>query len=341
MLNLPGVRQTGFESGGFLFVASAAAAIVLGVLISADPQGHGFALALGTIVAAMLAVATIRNPAFGGYVLVGAVPVISGLKRGLFVPGLRPSEVLIGGLATLILVTAPVTARRPWRTFDWLALSYCFATLILGSYDLLQRGVAFNGDIAGKLLGPFQFFLFYRAVIVALPSQKQLARAIIVLLALSLPVALLAILQHFDLMSSRAFIRTATGTTPSDLSKDPGFVIGNRATGPFPAWHTLGGYLVVIVLVSVACLFEGFQNRRIKLASTIALLLAVPALFATGTAAPILGAAAGCLLLGLWLGRLKRAVVIVLTGTLLVAFLFAPLIEKRYGAQYTGQETVH
>jgi hypothetical protein len=158
---------------------------------------------------------------------------------------------------------------------------------------------------------------------------------------MSIPVAVLAILQHFDLMSSRALIRAATGTTASDLSKDPGFVIGNRATGPFPAWHTLGGYLVIIVLLSVACLFGRLENRRIRLASWIALIFAVPALFATGTAAPILGAAAGCLLLGLWLGRLKRALVIVLTGTLVAALLFAPLIEKRYGSQYQGQQTVH
>src|SRR5215210_8988322 len=77
--------------------ASALGAVALGVLIAALPGADGLMVALALVTAAGLTLATIHNPAIGGYVLIAAVPIISGLKSGVPIPGFRPSEILIGG----------------------------------------------------------------------------------------------------------------------------------------------------------------------------------------------------------------------------------------------------
>jgi len=298
-------------------------------------------VALALVTAAGLTLATIHNPAIGGYVLIAAVPIISGLKSGVPIPGFRPSEILIGGLAAVILVTAPRERRVGWKAFDWLALAYALTMALMGSYDLAASGAPFTNEVLGKLFGPFQFLLLYRAVTTSLQGDGRLRRAINLALFMSVPVSALAILQHFDQLGVRSILQNLTGTTPGDLSKDPGFVIGDRATGPFAAWHTLGGYLVVVVLLCVVLMLQGKASHLNLRAISLVLLPALAALLVTGSAAPVLGALAGSLLLGAWLGRLKPALVITAATVAAAVFFFSPLIEARCNQQFSGRAVIH
>ena len=71
----------------------------------------------------------------------------------------------------------------------------------------------------------------------------------------------------------------------------------SRATGPFAIWHDLGSYLFVIVLLGVALLVN--QSYRVMKPRTLAwiVVLAGIALITTVTITPIVGAAAGVLVL--------------------------------------------
>jgi hypothetical protein len=303
------------------------ATILVGVATGLNPWAG-----LGALLAAGYGALVIYRPDVGALTLVGFAPAISGIDRGVPVPGFRFSEVLIAGTSTLILLTMDRRRRVPWRAFDWLALSYVVATISLGSAGLLGRGAGFSVDSLGTLVGPLQFFLLYRAVAVALPTREDRRKALLVLFVASVPVALLALAQQFGDASVRDFLATATGT---EIFTDQ-LAAGEtpRATGPFPHWHGLAGYLLLVLLLLIGTRLAG--SRPVL---PVPLLLAiaaidVAALVQTATFTAVFGAVGGALLLGYWMHRLR----VVLVGTAVVVAIIAiaagPLIEQRFEQQW-------
>src|SRR5215210_2851484 len=113
-LRRPLLTTTAFAAGAVVLVGAASAV--------------GPLPGLASLSAAAIGLMVLRRPDLGALVLVGVAPAISGLTRGLPVPGLRASELLVAGLALLILLTSRGHGAVPWRAFDWLALAYVIAT---------------------------------------------------------------------------------------------------------------------------------------------------------------------------------------------------------------------
>jgi hypothetical protein len=279
----------------------------------------------------------LRRPDIGALVLVAAVPITSGMARGLAFPGLRVSELLVAVLATIILVTARTHRSVPWGAFDWLALGYASTNLVLGLSQLLARGEAVTFDLVGTLLGPFQYLLLYRAVLVALPEPEQRRQAIRWLLLASIPVSLSAILQHFHVAGVRGLIPSVTGVNVDTDFGDPFSVApesdGNRATGIFPHWQVLGAYQFWVLLIGTAALLgrQAIMSRTLLL---VVLGLATAAIFTTVTMAVIISAAIGMALLAVWYGRIGWILPTVLIGGALVAFVFGPSFQDRITEQF-------
>jgi hypothetical protein len=317
------VPGRGAVYAGYAVVATAAVGVAAGV----SPWAGAAAL-----VAAALGAAAIQWPAAAALSLVAIAPAVSGLKRGLPVPGFRLSELLIAGGATLILVAADRRRTVRWRAFDWLALAYVIATAVLGSADLIGRGEGFSADSLGTLAGPLQFFLLYRAVIVALPTAEDRRRALAVILVASVPVAVLALAQQFDVAGVRSLMVHATGTDIYLQQIQNGET--PRATGPFPHWHQLGGYLLLVTLVGVGLLLAGSGRvmRRRWLIAIVALDAA--ALVQTVTIAAVFGAVGGALLLGYWLHRLRPVIWGIVVAGVLAAVVAGPVIEQRFEQQW-------
>jgi hypothetical protein len=245
------------------------------------------------------------------------------------VPAFRLSEVIVGGVATILLFSARRVVR--WTLFDWLAVAYALATLVLGSYDLIERAAPFTVNDLSLMLGPVQFFLLYRAVAVTTPTAETKRLVVRCLLVASIPVALLTLGQQFNLPGFRSMIQTLTG---SDVYSS-GNENAPRATGPFPHWHNLGGYLFMVLLVNIAVLM-----RRVRG------ILPAPALFGIGalnsvaliqtlSIAPIFGVVAGALVLGVWLGGFNRMLLALAGAALVAALVFGPSLEARYSAQFS------
>lgn len=308
---------------GYAVVATAAVGVAAGV----NPWAGAAAL-----VAAALGAAAIQWPALAALSLVAVVPAVSGLRRGLPVPGFRLSELLIAGGSVLILLAADRRRAVRWRAFDWLALAYVIATAALGAADLISRGEGFSADSLGTLAGPLQFFLLYRAVVVALPMAEDRRRALAVVLVASVPVALLALLQQFDLAGVRSLMVHATGTDIYLQQIQNGET--PRATGPFPHWHQLGGYLLLVVLLGVGLLLAG-SGRVLRRRWLIAIVVVdVAALVQTVTIAAIFGAVGGVLLLGYWLRRPRPVLWGILVAALLAAVVAGPAIRQRFDQQW-------
>ena len=305
-----------------LIAISVTAPLVVGAAATLGPLPG-----LGAVAAVGVGLLVYHRPVYGAYGLVALVPVLSGIQRGLPVPGFRLSEVMIVGLAGIILVAAPKAPR--WGVFDWMALSYVAATAFLVWFNVVRHGDPLTADNFGTLLGPLQYLLLYRAILTALSGPDQRALAMRLLLLASLPVSLLALLQQFHVGAVRSLIVTLTGTDiyASTVTEVP------RATGPFPHWHNLGGYLLLVVLLGVSLLIEPGQRvlRRRTLVLTLALALA--ALVQTASFAPLSGAFVGAALIGLLAGQGRRMMVWLGVAVLVVGVLFGPLIMERVAQQ--------
>ena len=303
------------------------AAIVVGAAGGVDPIAGVAALA----VAAFGALAIYRTD-IAALTLVALVPILSGVHRGLPVPGFRPTELLIGVTSALILVAADRRRQVPWRTFDWLALAYVIATAALGSFDLIERGAGFTWDSVGKMAGPLQFFLLYRAVAVALPTWEDRRRALQLVLLASVPVALLTLMQQFGLLGVRDLMVDLTGTDIYTAQLGAGET--PRATGPFPHWHQLGGYLLLVILLGIG--LQLLARNRVLPKWAIISILAVDAaaLVQTVTIAAIFGAIGGTILLGYWMHRLRPVINGVLIAAVLAVVFASPVIVQRFEQQW-------
>ncbi len=306
-----------------LVIFAAFCAFVVGAAATLGP-----AAGLGAVGAVAIGLVILRWPAYGAYTLVALAPALSGLRRGFPVPGFRMSELLVAGIATIILVTAKKAPR--WGAFDWMALSYVVATAGLVWLNVIRHEGAFTSDILGTLIGPLQFFLLYRAIVTGLPAPEQRARAIRLVLLVSIPVSLITVMQQYDVGGIRPLIDSLTGTTiyESTVSGVP------RATGPFPHWHNLAGYLLLVVLLGLSVVLETGQRIIRKRLLLVVMALALAALLQTASLAPLLGAIGGAFIIGISVGQGRRVlrwlVVIAACG----AVLFGPLVLNRVQEQY-------
>lgn len=289
---------------------------------------------IGAVAAVGAGIVVIRRPIFGAYVLV-CVPALSGLQRGLPVPGFRLSELLAAGVSAVILVTARQTPR--WRTFDWIAFGYVVANATLVWLNVVRHGDSFTGDTLGTLLGPLQFFLLYRALLTVVRDETQRTSALRLLLLASVPVAVLTLLQTWNVGPARELIDTLAGpdaTLTYGSTLDQTLEQAARATGPFPHWHNLAGFMMLTLLLGVSLLHEPAQRVMRRKALFVVLVLAFAALAQTASLAPLTGLLVGALVIALFVGQTRRTLVALGAGAVVATVMFWPLLQARLEQQY-------
>jgi hypothetical protein len=287
---------------------------------------------LGLLIAIWLGLAVLRRPAIGGYVLVGIVPITSGLRSGFPVPVFRLSQLLVGVIGIAILVTASKRQAVRWRLFDTVMLVFCAFALIVGVYDDLKLGAALKTGL-GPLVGPFQYLILYRAVAVSLPERAQRQLALKLVILASIPVSLLALLQQFHISGVNNFIGTLTGST---IFQSYSYHYFARATGPFNHWTPLAGYLLVVMLLGISLMLhevEGILSRRVLLGI---LILDAAGLLLSAELSAMIAIIGGSLILGVWAGKLRTllrwAVPIVIVLSVAFGSYFAQRLNTEYGA---------
>lgn len=308
------------------------AALIAACLAAGLLAGMGRGIIALAFLAALVGVAiVIQRPLIGALVLVSVVPALSGLDRGIPIPGLRLSEVLIVGIAA---VTAVTTRSDPWRKFDWIVLAYVLGTLGLGLFDLSSRGAGLSSEALGKLIGPLEFFLLYRTVRVL--ARKPADRRTIIkwMMLASVPVALLALMQFANVPGTRALATSYAGETDSLKAYHTFY----RATALFAQGHLLDSYLMLIVLIGVAHLFDSRPlplRRRTMLGILIVNGLAMGA---TITVTPILGVTAGILALAFWYRRLGRAALALAVAATCAILIFGAGVSARVNQETARSE---
>lgn len=285
---------------------------------------------LGGAVAAAVAGALflLHRPVVAALLVVAVAPAVSGLARGLPVPGARLSEVLIAGTAVLVLLLTRID-EPPWRAVDWVLLVYGLATLALGIAGALAHDIPFDGESISDLVLPFQFLLVLRAATTALRRPQDRVRALRWTLWGGAAVSALAIAQRF-VPPVQAAVVALTG---SDNYAYNELYFVPRATGPFPIWHFLGGYLLLVALLAVALLVHGDRLVMGRRDLVVVLVLTTTGIVLTLTFAVLFGLVLGFVVLALWSGRgrvwLSRGVAVGIAA----AIVTSPLIGARLDDQ--------
>jgi hypothetical protein len=266
----------------------------------------------------------VRCPYLGVFALAGLTPIVSGIRRGLVVPGLRPSEALIVWLAPLVIFAVRRSVPK-WGALEWLGLAYAGGTLVLGAFDLWRRGATFDRSNVDGLLGPFQYLLLLRAVRVGVAGERTWRTVIAILILAAVPVSVLALLQGFGVGWARSLSVTLTGVNPGHLG---------RATGPFTNWQVLAGYLLAIGLLNAAVL--AFGARRILPPRIAALVLVViaAALARTLTIGAFAGWAVGAAALAVWAGRVRLSAGRIAGAAVAAVVALALVLAARFQEQF-------
>lgn len=305
-----------------------AGAALLGVMAG---SGRGV-IAVGVIVAVAGAAVVFTWPKVGAIVLIAVVPTLAGLNRGVPVPGLRLSELLIIGVVGLTAVT---TRHVPWGRFDLVALAYVVCTIGLGFYDLSGRGVAPSSEDLGKMIGPLEFLLVYRAVRSLARTAADRSVIIKSLFLATVPVSILGLMQFVNVPGTRALAVSFAGETDS-LKTSHGFY---RATALFAQGHLLDSYLMLVVLIGVAYLFDAKAAPFRKPVVLAIVLLDGAAMGATATITPILGAAVGILVLAYWYRRLARASLAIAVAAVAALTIFGSTVAARVSEENSRSQT--
>lgn len=323
------VRDQGVELtvGAGLVVASA----TLGVLAALAPLLAGIgALALAVTLTAY------AYPRLAMLAAVAVLPTLPGLARGLVVPGLRITEVVAVGVALLALQRV---RRRPMPAItavEWLAVAFVLGAVLLGVLNLVRHEIPLDGEALGTIVGPIQFALMMFAIRFLVVHRNDVQDIVRVLVWSSVPVAVAAVLQFLDAPGVRTLIIALTG---SDTAPTPGQGDNVRATGLFSHWHSLGGYLCLVIILVAALLLRGSLVRRAHLVGILAVDTA--ALVCTATFVALAGTALGVLLLAALHGRLRRTALVMTGATVLAAPVALAVLADRLNQQFESSKPVY
>ncbi len=288
----------------------AATVVVLAAAVAVRPV-----LGAGVLLGAAAAFAVWQQPVRAAYALVALVPLTAGLQRGVPLPGLRLSEVLTVGLAALVLVLADHRRDARWRLLDWAALLFVVAHAVLGGLATRRTAGMITTEELGVLVGPLQFFLFYRALALTLQTPERRRTALRLLLWTSAVVSLSAIGQA-AVPAVDTFVRSLTGYA----------LESTRATGLFPHFQVLSAYLAAILVLGTAAVVH---RVLVPWQGAVVLGLAAIALVLTVTITTMTGALLGCLAVAAWHPQGRRNLAIGLVCLAAVAVPFLPILAGR------------
>ncbi len=313
-----------------LIVALAiAGALAVGVAAVIKPP-----LAIGLVVAVGLGLALLRRLDVGGLVLITAVPILSGLRRGLPIPRLRLTEALVVAIASVVLLSLRRLNARPWTRVEWTLGIFVACWIGLGVLDARILGHDLTITEYGTVIGPLQFFLLYRSIRLVLPDETTRLLGLKLFLLSSVPVSVLAVLQQAKVPGVRDFLASYTG---SDVfaGTGSGYQTFARATGPFPHWTPLSGYLLVVLLTGIALYLERSCAALRGRPLAAVLILDALALLFSGELSAIFGLLLGILLIAAWTRQLRRVLRIIAVAVVVFGVVSGPYLLSRIHREYS------
>lgn len=266
-------------------------------------------------------------------VVLALVPALSGLDRGLIVPGLKVSDLLIIALVVILLVTR----RFAWDRRDWLGwsvLAYGLIQVVTTIINYFQRDDIAFGELIKGIGSVSQFALLFAVAFSIGGTSGGIARWARFSVISAAAIAIIGLLQLADVGPTRDIVSVLTGNP--ELANLPSWKT-YRATGLFPSWHAYSMYLAMNLLIALAMLLRGIRSERWLYAVVTVILFG--GLLIGLTATPILVAAVGVVLLLPW-KLLRRVIPIALVAgvLVLVATPLGAIVMERLTKQQNTRE---
>lgn len=312
-----------------LVVAAVVGAVTVGAVSAFNPL-------LGVLVVVVVAfgLVVLEHPSIGVLVCFAVVPFTAGLRRGLPVPGLKLSEVVL--LATVVLVLGVAGRTRRWTGVDHAVAAFAVCGILLTGVNIVRNSGPVTLDAVRSAAAPVMFFLLYRLVRVVDLSARQRRLALGLLIAPACVVVLVALGQRFDVPGVRAAVVSITGGGVFDRWSYLNTDVAARATGLFEIWHSLAGYLVPLFLLCVALLNERRVTRRWKQVAAVMLGVTLVGLLASQTLNALAAAVGGALVVGLAQRRFGRTAAALLVVSLVGFLLVGDALSTRLEEQFSG-----
>ncbi len=309
-----------------LLVAGAA---VAGAVVGASSSVFWLA-PVALVVVAALGWAVWRNPVVGAVVVVAFVPALAGLARGLVVPSLKVSELL------LALCVAAMLLSRPRR---WRAATGVDAAMVVLALTGLGFAMYHATDGSSELesvlrvgLQPTFLLMTWWAASRGVVSSRDLVVVLRWMLAVSVVPGLLAVLQYFDVGSIGQVL---VDLTSDGVLDEASRLESDRVTGPFPIWHSLGGYLLVPVVLAATLLLRGDRTVMPRGWLLLVLLVDLAALVLAVTVTLLLWLPVAFLVAAALAGRLRRGLVMTLVLAAAALLAFPQVLTERVEEQQT------
>ncbi|MGY1745192.1 hypothetical protein [Blastococcus sp. SYSU D00695] len=246
-----------------VLAALAVVAAIAGLSSVVTPLGP-----LAVAVGALLVLAVYARPVVGAVLVAAVAPAVAGLSRGVGLPGLKISEVLV------ILVVGVLLFRRPnrWRALTGVDVAlgvFAGGTLALAAYHL-ARGDIGLGDQALVAVQPTFLLLGWWAASRGTSSRADVLTVVRWVLLVSVVPAALALAQYSQLFGVAEVLQGITGQAADQAAaaqalaafESSGAVVDTalRVSGPFSIWHSLGGYLLLPTVIAALLLVRGDRS---------------------------------------------------------------------------------
>jgi hypothetical protein len=287
------------------------------------PTGQAVVLVAGGAIFALAA----AWPPFAAYVLLAVTPLVTGLDRGTLVPVLRPSEALAGLLAAALLARGAVELVRgaPVRlrptAVDATLLAFAVAGSVVPLLWLVARGREVAEDDVLYALQLWKYVAVFLVVRAAVRTEREVARCLWIVLAVTVVVVVVAILQSLGLLGVAQLV--ATYYTPEEEIAATGVT---RGTSTLSSYFALADISAFCFALAAAWLVRGGRPRPLLMAIALVCLLG---LGAAGSYSGFLAIPLVVLAVGILTGRLWRFVVASSLLVPLAALAMWPVIAQR------------
>ncbi|WP_299033007.1 hypothetical protein [uncultured Pseudokineococcus sp.] len=318
----PQLRAPGVRRGIAALLALAAAAGASSALSPLAP--------LGVAVVAALAVAVWRRPLVAAVVVVAVVPAVAGLDRGVGAPGLKASELLLALCAGVLVLRSPQPWGR-WSSREHLLLVFAVTAAALSVYHAAVTGSTVD-SLLRVGLQPALLLLTWWTARRGVADRADLVVVLRWTLLVSAVPSALAVLQYLDVLGVRDLVLAVTA---GDVVPDAGSDF-SRVTGPFPIWHSLGGYLLIPTVLAMILVLVGDRTvlRPWALGVVVALDLAAVVLSVTVTV--IVWVPVAFLVAAVLVHRTGRALLLLAGLVLVAALAFQSILVDRIEDQSTA-----
>lgn len=278
--------------------------------------------------------------AYAAYILFAVTLLTSAFARA--VGGLKPGEILLG-----LVVVALVARRVVRRDFSFVTtpVDLGFILLIIAGTWLPMiaaevRGIYLTKTMATALIGPVEYYLWYRAILEALPLPTKSPAMMKVILIVNSIISGIGILQLFRFPGVQKFLVFAYPTYETLESQ-----IVHRATSLVGGWEILAAIAAfTLLLINQLQTTEGAVR---KLGSgwnvwlTVMLGINVIGLLTTLSVAGMIGLAVGYLIAWGLNGKLARMTRVALIIGVVGLIALTPFVLQRFAFQFNRPGASH